>query len=65
MRCVGVSIPVTIAEGFPKRSVADMARFVNTAEGSLEESSPRLNYGDINLASIIPHPEPSKGLITR
>jgi four helix bundle protein len=33
-----VSIPANIAEGFRKQSQADKARFLNTAEGSLEES---------------------------
>jgi four helix bundle protein len=38
MRRAAVSIPANIAEGFPKRGNADKARFMNTAEGSLEES---------------------------
>ena len=33
-----VSIPANIAEGFRKRGKADKARFMNTAEGSVEES---------------------------
>ena len=33
-----VSIPANIAEGFRKQSQADKARFLNIAEGSLEES---------------------------
>jgi four helix bundle protein len=32
-----VSIAANIAEGFRKRGRADKARFMNTAEGSLEE----------------------------
>ena len=32
-----VSVPANIAEGFRKRGRADKARFMNTAEGSLEE----------------------------
>lgn len=33
-----VSIPANIAEGFNKRGKADKARFMNIAQGSLEES---------------------------
>lgn len=36
-RRAAVSIPANIAEGFRKFGVADKARFLNTAEGSLEE----------------------------
>jgi len=32
-----VSIPANIAEGFRKQSKSDKARFLNIAEGSLEE----------------------------
>jgi len=38
MRRAPVSIAANIAEGFRKRGKADKARFLNTAEGSLEES---------------------------
>jgi four helix bundle protein len=38
MRRAAVSIPANIAEGFKKRGRADKARFLNTAEGSIEES---------------------------
>jgi four helix bundle protein len=36
-RRVAVSIPANIAEGFRKYTTADKARFMNIAEGSLEE----------------------------
>lgn len=36
-RRAAVSIPANIAEGFRKFTAADKARFLNTAEGSLEE----------------------------
>ncbi len=38
MRRSAVSIPANIAEGFRKRGKADKARFMNIAEGSIEES---------------------------
>ena len=38
MRRAAVSIPANIAEGFRRRGKADKARFMNLAEGSLEES---------------------------
>ena len=37
MRRAAVSIPANIAEGFRKRGKPDKARFLNMAEGSLEE----------------------------
>jgi four helix bundle protein len=52
MRRAAVSIPANIAEGFRKRGKADKARFMNIAEGSLEEShyylilARDLDYGD-------------------
>jgi len=38
MRRAATSIPANIAEGFRKRSRPDKARFMNMAEGSVEES---------------------------
>ena len=38
MRRAAVSIPANIAEGFRRRGRADKARFMNLAQGSIEES---------------------------
>jgi four helix bundle protein len=51
-RRAAVSIPANIAEGFKKRGRSDKARFMNTAQGSLEECryylilANDLGYGD-------------------
>jgi len=52
MRRAAVSIPANIAEGFRRRGKADKARFMNMAEGSVEECryflilAKDLGYGD-------------------
>ena len=37
MRRAAISIPANIAEGFKKREVSDKTRFLNIAQGSVEE----------------------------
>ena len=60
MRRASVSIPANIAEGFRRRGKADKARFMNMAEGSVEECryflilAKDLGYGDTqNLSAAL------------
>jgi four helix bundle protein len=52
MRRAAVSIPANIAEGFKKKTRPDKARYLNIAQGSLEECryylilAQDLGYGD-------------------
>ena len=52
LRRAAISIPANIAEGFKKRTKPDKARFMNIAQGSLEECryylilAKDLKYGD-------------------
>ena len=66
-RRAAVSIPANIAEGFKKKGRADKVRFLNIAQGSLEECryylilSRDLGYGDI--ASLSPLLESTSKLL--
>lgn len=50
LRRSAVSIPANIAEGFVKRGIADKLRYLNIAQGSLEES--RYLAADLELADL-------------
>ena len=58
-RRAAVSIAANIAEGFRKRGSADKVRFLNIAQGSLEESryylilARDLEYGDVSEAKAV------------
>ena len=55
LRRASVSVPANIAEGFKKRGKPDKVRFLNIAQGSLEECryylilARDLGYGDISV----------------
>ena len=59
MRRAAVSIPANIAEGFRRRGKADKARFMNIAEGSVEECryflilAKDLGYGNVEKLSAM------------
>ena len=56
MRRAGISVPANIAEGFKKKTKPDKRRFLNIAQGSLEECryylilAQDLNYGNTSEA---------------
>ena len=58
LRRSAISVPANIAEGFKKRGRADKARFLNIAQGSLEESryflilAKDLHYGDVSQLNL-------------
>ena len=57
LRRAAISIPANIAEGYKKKGAADKVRFMNIAQGSLEEVryylilAQDLNYADTNRLS--------------
>ena len=59
MRRAAVSIPANIAEGFRRRGKPDKARFMNVAEGSVEECkyflilADDLGYGNTSSLSAL------------
>jgi len=58
-RRAAVSIAANMAEGFRKRGNADKVRFLNIAQGSIEESryylilARDLDYGDVSAQRIL------------
>lgn len=59
LRRAAVSIPANIAEGFKKRGKRDKARFMNIAQGSLEECryylilAEELEYGKVENLMVL------------
>jgi four helix bundle protein len=59
VRRAAVSIPANIAEGFRRRGQGDKARFMNMAEGSIEECryylilAKDLGYGDTTILNSL------------
>jgi len=58
LRRAVISVPANIAEGFKKKGKADKARYLNIAQGSLEESryylilANDLGYGDSSILML-------------
>ncbi|MBD2247931.1 four helix bundle protein [Nostoc sp. FACHB-888] len=58
-RRAAISIPANIAEGFKKKGLADKAKFMNIAQGSLEECryylilSSDLKYSDMSELMLL------------
>ncbi|NET31344.1 MAG: four helix bundle protein [Cyanothece sp. SIO1E1] len=68
LRRAAISIPANIAKGFKKKSIPDKSRFMNIAQGSLEECryylilANDLNYS--NTSTLMPQLEEVSKLLT-